>query len=394
MLQAEFKRHVYILTQIRFRLELIGNYMREGNCRSLANYGLLGSSCLRVRIVSPDSDKARNEEINQMERSIIRPSAFHPPNSKGFSHRVFLYSLLLLLFSATLLWAQGDTRPPQPSLEATLDHASAKVGETIVLTMQYLLPEGARLHAEPAITGLEGLTVVGRQYSPGKIEVRLLVDQLDSWKTGPLELSYLGGDGMTHTLSADPVSLAVLSNLDEEPAKPEIRPIQGIIQTRAVWLQYLPWGAGVAALLSAVSVFLLWRRKRRTLAVPSEFTELPHLKARREIEELDARKLFEKGEVKLFYFILTVILRRYLESLRKFPAAEFTTEEIVRHVDNEQDRKLVPLLREADLVKFADAVPTPARKQEDIRTALCYIQETSPDAGRGNTTDAVRKVNQ
>jgi hypothetical protein len=38
----------------------------------------------------------------------------------------------------------------------------------------------------------------------------------------------------------------------------------------------------------------------------------------------------------------------------------------------------LPLLQRADLVKFADELPTPARKEEDIQDALAYIRETEP----------------
>ena len=65
--------------------------------------------------------------------------------------------------------------------------------------------------------------------------------------------------------------------------------------------------------------------------------------------------------------------------MRGFPAAEFTTEEITSCLNNEQDRRLLPLLRQADLVKFADTIPTQARKEEAVSTALSYIHETSPD---------------
>ena len=57
---------------------------------------------------------------------------------------------------------------------------------------------------------------------------------------------------------------------------------------------------------------------------------------------------------------------------------ELTTEEIARCIDREQDRGLLALLRQADLVKFADRVPASARKEEEVKTALSYIQETSP----------------
>jgi hypothetical protein len=94
------------------------------------------------------------------------------------------------------------------------------------------------------------------------------------------------------------------------------------------------------------------------------------------MEQLEAEGLFEKGQIKAYYFRYSEILRRYLEALRGYPAAEFTTEEIASHMEEEQDRQLLPLLRQSDLIKFADTVPTSARKEEDVKLALSYIQET------------------
>jgi len=92
--------------------------------------------------------------------------------------------------------------------------------------------------------------------------------------------------------------------------------------------------------------------------------------------------------VKEFYFRFTEILKHYLESIRGFPAAEFTTEEIARSIADEQDRVLIPLLREADLVKFADSIPTQAGKEEDVQVALAYIRETSSVFTDGQVVDA------
>jgi hypothetical protein len=144
-----------------------------------------------------------------------------------------------------------------------------------------------------------------------------------------------------------------------------------------MWLEYIPWVAGLLGLLLVVSVLLWWVKRRRgknaIMAV-----DPPHIKAKKEIEELEGEGLFEKGQVKAYFFRFSEILRQYLESLRGFPAAEFTTEEIATHIIKEEDRGLIPLLRQADLVKFADTVPTAARKEETVNAAFSYIRETSP----------------
>ncbi|MBW1765520.1 MAG: hypothetical protein JRJ65_00535, partial [Deltaproteobacteria bacterium] len=45
-------------------------------------------------------------------------------------------------------------------------------------------------------------------------------------------------------------------------------------------------------------------------------------------------------------------------------------------IDREQDREVLPLLRQADLVKFADSIPSTARKEEEVEKAFSYIRET------------------
>ena len=111
--------------------------------------------------------------------------------------------------------------------------------------------------------------------------------------------------------------------------------------------------------------------------------------AKREIDELESQGLFEKGYVKEFYFRFSEIMRRYLESLRGFPAAEYTTQEIALSIHKPQDRQLLPLLQRADLVKFADLAPTPDRKGDEIKEALSYIRETGAESDRDLTVKGV-----
>jgi hypothetical protein len=143
-----------------------------------------------------------------------------------------------------------------------------------------------------------------------------------------------------------------------------------------------------------MSVLFWWYKRGRGEKPPVIPQIPPHIRAKKEIEELDAQRLFENGHAKRFYFRFSEILRRYLGSLRGFPAVELTTEEIARCIDREQDRGLLALLRQADLVKFADRVPTPARKELEVKTALSYIQETSPFPEAGHETNVSREMGQ
>lgn len=306
--------------------------------------------------------------------------------------RVLLIVLLAIPLCPTILWPQDDTKDTGPTLTAFLDRDSAKVGSKVVLSLHYRLPKDAGFADIPEVKGLEDLTHIDREIGSDEIRMTLLVDQLGSWKTGPISMSYLDKDGKTQVLTTDPVSLTVLSNLGEKPEEAELRPIQGIIPTTPLWWKYLPWAAGITGLLLIVFGFLWWYHRKRRKELSAMAQDPAHVWAKKEIEHLEAQGLFEKGEAKAFYFRFSEIVRRYLEAIRGFPAAESTTEEITSCLNNEQDRRLLPLLRQADLVKFADTIPTPARKEEEIKIALTYIHETSPGPEAGDSSVGQKRI--
>ena len=78
--------------------------------------------------------------------------------------RWMVFFCILLCFGAagTTIGAKSPA-----GLVATLNPSSAKVGSSVLLTLDYQLPEGARLSPGPQIKGLEGFTVVGRQTGAG-----------------------------------------------------------------------------------------------------------------------------------------------------------------------------------------------------------------------------------
>jgi hypothetical protein len=292
---------------------------------------------------------------------------------------------VLLLAWLGLLRAEEPARLLAPGLIATVDKPSARLGETVRLTLAYRLPEGARLPEKPQIDGLSEVTVLDRQVTADHIIVSSLVDLLDTWKTQDLSLTYLDKEGNPQKLTAPAVTLPVVSNLGDKPHEARLRPIEDIIPTRSPWLEYLPWAAHFFALAALCLGLLWWRRKKRLNEIYAEILEPPHIRARNALERLNREMLFENGQIKGFYFRFSEILRQYLGAIRGFGAAELTTEEIAAHITHEVDRPLLDLLRQADLVKFADAVPGAARKQEQWFLAVTYIEKTSPPPENGTT---------
>jgi hypothetical protein len=284
-----------------------------------------------------------------------------------------------VMLTAWIAGADTESASSASSLSAAVEKNTAKIGDLLWLTLTYDLPEGGHLPEDPVIHGIEKLNIVERVVRPGEIKLRFIVDQLESFQTEPINLTFIDKDGNEQRIETAPVTIAVSSNLGEKPEEATLRPIQDIMPIRSRWLPFLPWAAVAGILLSVAIGWLWWRRKNRPGSIMAATADPPHIQAEKEIDQLVAGGLFEKGEVKTFYFIFSEIIRRYLESIRHFPAAEMTTEEIVRYVGNtSQDEEILPLLRQADLVKFADTIPTPDRNVRDIEAARTYIRQTCP----------------
>ncbi len=307
----------------------------------------------------------------------MRVFPVHGPH--GGKWPIVLWTMGFVMLTAWLAGAATDVASTASSLSAAVEKNNAKVGDLLWLTLTYELPEGGQLPEDPIVGGIEKLRIVEREALPGEIKLRFMVDQLESFQTEPITLIFIDKDGTEQRLETAPVSIDVSSNLGEKPEEASLRPIQDIIPIRSKWVPFLPWAAAAGILLSLVIGWLWWRRKHRPVSILAAAVDPPHIQAEKEIDQLVADRLFEKGEVKTFYFIFSEIIRRYMESIRHFPAAEMTTEEIARHLGNtSQDQEILPLLRQADLVKFADTIPTPDRNVRDIEAARTYIRQTCP----------------
>jgi len=290
-------------------------------------------------------------------------------------------------------WQVRATAPTVPSLTVNADKTAAGVGDVVWVNLTFALPEGARLADAPVVEGIEGHAVVDRQVREGEIKIGLLVDRVQSFQIGPLALVYRDQDGSEQRLTADPVTIEVQSNLGEQPEQAVLRPIQDIVPTASFWPRYLIWAAAALILAGLGIGAWYWYRRRSSPVIEARFSEPPNIRAERDIDRLVAGGLFETGDVKGFYFELSGILRRYMEAIRGYPAAEMTTEEIARRVAAEAgDQAILPLLRQADLVKFADALPPPTRKDQDVLEARSYIRSTSASPAEAAGPESIVEV--
>ena len=137
---------------------------------------------------------------------------------------------------------------------------------------------------------------------------------------------------------------------------------------------------GGASTLLFVLGLVLWlgRKKgvRPIVVLP------PHEIAQRELAQLMSLGLLEKGEVKEFYYRLTLILRRYIEGRFGIMAPERTTEEFLidmkrsRDLAEDHKRTLADFLLAADMVKYARFTPAKDEGERALRIAEQFVMTT------------------
>jgi hypothetical protein len=297
-------------------------------------------------------------------------------------------SLMLIFYSWALIAAVPGPSPvasvpvalPKDAvkLTASLIPQTTKVGDTVTLNLTFKLPKGCRLPEQPEIEGIDNLSPTGVKPYSGGLKLSFIADSLESIPIGPVKLNYINGKGKKLTASSNALILKVSSNMDPSPDKQQLKPIQDIIPAYPLWLPWFLWTASAIFLILCSAGVFIWLKKKAEAKAQRIAAAPAHVQAKEGLEQLEVSGLFEKGKIKEYYFRFSEILKRYLEEIRGFPAAESTTEEITQYITLDIDRELVILLKRADIVKFADNVPSPAQKADDMKSALEYILSTSP----------------
>lgn len=143
--------------------------------------------------------------------------------------------------------------------------------------------------------------------------------------------------------------------------------------------------SGILVLGLAALGFWFWKKQQnKPIEEKKEIIpqEPPHVIALRDLEQLEAKQMWQKGEFKDYHSELTEIIRRYIENRYKIPALEQVSDEILQSFSNSGVLKekeydnLRSMLNLADMVKFAKVHPLPNENERSMELAVEFVDNT------------------
>lgn len=209
---------------------------------------------------------------------------------------------------------------------------------------------------------------------------------LDVYLTGtyvipPARITYRLNNGEPKQILTAPLFVTVDTVLSDENAQlKEIKPIK--VPELAVSKTVVAGGIlGLFLLIASVVGVVVWLKKRGQYVEPPRPAHLIALDA---LNNLRKQGLVESGQIKEYYFLVSNILRHYIEGRFGLMAPERTTEEFLDELQKatvlNQPQKdiLSKFLMHCDMVKFAKYNPSGEQIERVLETAFDFVEQTKP----------------
>jgi len=198
-------------------------------------------------------------------------------------------------------------------------------------------------------------------------------------------------------VDTEPMLVSVQDIAIQEGDSPyDVKPILSMPWSfREIASVVIPVLLGILVLYYIIKKFRDTIAQRKNPKLQSPKPELPaHVEALKNLEELQQKKLWQSGKVKLYYIELTYILRYYLERRFAIKALETTTDEtlvLLSSFIHEQHLLIMieNLLRTADLAKFAKLQPDETINDVCMANAISFVKSTAQETVETNTANGV-----
>jgi hypothetical protein len=284
---------------------------------------------------------------------------------------------------------------------ATVDAAKVLIGDHVSLRIEVRHPES---FTATAPSNLAELVKPFEVVSAGSMEttrteagtVSTTTVVLTAFEAGrhpvpalPIEVRK---DGQSHTVQTAAVEIEV-QNVDVDTEQ-DIKDVKPPLEVPLSWKEAAPYilGALGTILLASLARYIWKKRRKGEKILPSAPPRPAHELALEALRELEAKRLWQCGQVKEYHSELTDIVRTYIERKYQTPAMEMTTEEILAPAvssrwNDSLRRDLGEMLTLADFVKFAKMQPAPTDNERSLRLAYSFVETTRGSAAQAAPTE-------
>jgi hypothetical protein len=316
--------------------------------------------------------------------------------------KIFKYSLVLsLLFALCLSAGAQDVK-----VTSAFDSTRILIGDQIRFTVTVDQPDGLKfalpVFKDTLVKNIEILSgpVIDSTREKGRLKIiqKYLITSFDSgrYQIPPVFVEIKTENGLKRFYSE--YSLLEVMRVRIAPAD-TVAKIFDIIQPYKAPItvgDVLPWVL-IAAVIGALAWFAV-RYIRKLRSSRGEIEEIviadpAHVIALRDLEKLRDEKLWQNGEIKLYYTRLTEILRQYLENRFRVFSLELTTSETLEALvrtgfkKNGSYNQLRGVLTGADLVKFAKYTPEPSEHESIFQDSWNFVLATKEEPSADEMAD-------
>jgi hypothetical protein len=141
----------------------------------------------------------------------------------------------------------------------------------------------------------------------------------------------------------------------------------------------IAWIIGILMLLFLIYYLIKKYKKGESVITKRKIIVPPHITALNKLQNLQKKKLWQKGELKEYYSELSLILREYTENRFNFQALELPTSDItnnLKQIDSNILSKLEFVLLKADNIKYAKGLSLEEENKESMKKSKEFIQLT------------------
>ncbi|MFZ4622025.1 MAG: hypothetical protein ACOYNS_15795 [Bacteroidota bacterium] len=280
------------------------------------------------------------------------------------------------------------------SVTASVDSQSVSIGDWIRYSVQVKFPSSVSVALPAYKDSIGSFEIVQvdslvRTEANGAVELKknYVISRYEagSFYVQPYIVRVKHADGTVDSAMSNPIPVEIRGvEVDTSQTIKDVKPPMTVPMS----LEEIALYIGILLTLAGFGYGLYYYIQKRKLKAGEITVEAkpnipPHLLALMQLEELEAKRLWQAGEIKGYYSEATEIVRRYFESRYNIMALEMTTGEVMDQLKRFVTEKrtftqIEEMLSSADLVKFAKHQPVAAENEQVMVNARSIIEQTKP----------------